>query len=97
MADRRTRSTRPPAAGKIARMNAGHANAMLLCRKAFSKAIDITSASLTSIDRYGFEIPAQTQEGPRPVRLAFAKPVSTPEGAHATVISMLRDARSKLS
>ena len=33
----------------------------------------------------------------RPVRLAFTKPVSTPEEARAALISMLKDARNKLA
>ena len=62
---------RPPAS--IAHMNADHADAMVLYCKAFSKATEITSASMTGIDRYGFEMSAKTAEGPRPVRLAFAR------------------------
>jgi hypothetical protein len=86
----------PSAAGVIAHMNADHADAMVLYCKAFSKATDVTSASMTGIDRYGFEMSAKTKEGPRPVRLAFAKPVDTPEDARAALISMLKDARSRL-
>ena len=67
------------AAGIIAHMNADHAEAMVLYCKAFSKATEITSASMTGIDRYGFEMSARTTQGPRPVRLAFASPISTPE------------------
>jgi putative heme iron utilization protein len=52
---------------------------------------------MTGIDRYGFELSAKTNEGPRPVRLAFAKPVSTPEEAHAALIAMLTNARSRLA
>jgi putative heme iron utilization protein len=37
-----------------------------------------------------------TLEGRRPVRLAFAGPVSTPEEVRAALISMLKDARSKV-
>ena len=51
---------------------------------------------MTGVDRYGFEMSAKTPEGPRPVRLAFAKPVSTPEEVRAALISMVKDARSKL-
>jgi hypothetical protein len=47
--------------------------------KAFSKATEIASASMTGIDGYGFEMSAKTNDGPRPVRLASPKPVSTPE------------------
>jgi putative heme iron utilization protein len=86
----------PSAGGMIAHMNADHADAMVLYCKAFSKATSITSASMTGIDRYGFEMSAKTREGPRPVRLAFARPVDTPEDAHATLIAMLQDARRKL-
>lgn len=86
----------PSAAGIIAHMNADHADAMVLYGKAFSKATDIAAASMTGIDRYGFEMSATTKEGPRPVRLAFANPVGTPEEARAALISMLQDARSKL-
>ena len=85
----------PSAAGIIAHMNADHPDAMVLYCKAFSKATEITSATMTAIDRYGFEMSAKTNEGPRPVRLAFARPVSTPEDARAALISMLKDARSK--
>ena len=77
-------------------MNADHADAMVLYCKAFSKATESTSARMTGIDRYGFEMSAKTREGPRPIRLAFTTPVSTPEDARAALISMLNDARSKL-
>ncbi len=65
----------PSAAGIIAHMNADHADAMVLYCKAFSKATEITSASMTGIDRYGFEMSAKTREGPRPIRLAFTTPI----------------------
>src|SRR5688500_3385088 len=86
----------PSAAGIIAHMNADHADAMVLYCRAFSKATEITSASMTGIDRYGFEMSAKTSQGLRPVRLGFARPVSTPEDARAVLIAMLKDARSKL-
>ena len=86
----------PSAVATIAHMNADHADALVLYCKALSKATEITSASMTAIDRYGFEISAKTKEGPRPVRLAFAKPVSTPEEARAALIAMLQDARRKM-
>lgn len=86
----------PSAAGVIAHMNADHADAVVLYCRAFSKATGIASASMTGIDRYGFEMSAKTEEGPRLVRLAFAKPVTSPEEARGALISMLNDARSRL-
>jgi putative heme iron utilization protein len=84
------------AAGITIHMNADHADAMGLYCKAFSKATDLTSATMTGIDRYGFEMSANTKEGPRPIRLAFAKPVSTPDEARAALVAKLQDARRKL-
>ncbi len=69
---------------------------MVLYCRAFSKATDVTVASMTGIDRYGFEMSAATAEGPRPIRLAFARPVSTPEDARVALVAMVKDARSKL-
>jgi putative heme iron utilization protein len=86
----------PSAAGTIAHMNADHADAMVLYCKAFSKATDISSAKMTGVDRYGFDMSAKTLEGPRPVRVAFARPVSTPEQVRAALVALVKDARSRL-
>ena len=87
----------PSAAGIIAHMNSDHADALVLYCKAFSKATEITSASMTGIDQYGFEMSAKTDKGPRPVRLAFTTPVRTPQEARAALIAKLNDARAKLA
>ena len=86
----------PHAAGAIAHMNADHADAMVLYCKAFSKATDVTEATMTGLDRYGFEMSAQTPEGPRPVRVAFAGPIETPGEARAALVAMVKDARARL-
>ncbi len=80
------------AAGIVAHMNDDHPDAMVKYCKAFSKATDLTAASMTGVDRYGFEMSAVTAEGPRPVRLAFAAPVKTSLEVRAALVSMLRDA-----
>jgi len=85
------------AAGVITHMNDDHADAMMLYCKAFSKATDISAASMTGVDRYGFEMSAVTTEGPRPVRLAFPEAVATADGARAALIAMLKAARTKLN
>ena len=84
------------AAGTLAHMNADHADVLVLYCKAFTKATDIASATMTGVDRYGFEMSAKTTKGPRPVRVAFAKPVSTPEEVRAALITMAKDARARL-
>ena len=67
------------AAGVVTHMNADHADAMVDYCVAFSKATEVASATMTNIDRYGFEMSAVTSEGPRPVRLAFPQAVTTPQ------------------
>ena len=61
-----------------------------------SKAINVTSATMTGVDRYGFEMSAKTPEGPRPIRLAFAHPVTTPDELRAALVARAKDARSRL-
>lgn len=83
-------------ADAVAHMNADHAEAMVLCCKAFSRATDVTAATMTGVDRYGFEMSAKTAQGPRPVRVAFPEPVNTPDELRAALIAMVKDARSRL-
>jgi len=87
----------PFAAGAIAHMNADHAEAMVLYCKAFSKATEVTSATMSGVDRYGFDMSAKTPEGPRPVRVAFVRPVTTPDELRAAMVAMAKDARSRLA
>jgi putative heme iron utilization protein len=84
-------------ASTVAHMNADHADALVLYCKAFSRATAVDFATMTGIDRYGFDMSARTAEGPRTVRVAFAHPVSTPEEARAALITMVKDARARLS
>jgi heme iron utilization protein len=87
---------RAAAAGIVLHMNEDHADALVLYCRAFSKAVSCEAASMTGIDRYGFEMSASTGAGPRPVRVAFPSPVSTPDEARRALITLLRDARAKL-
>lgn len=84
------------AEGVIAHMNADHSDALVDYCRAFSRATDVTSVSMTGVDRYGFEMSAVTADGPRPIRLAFAAPVESPDAARQALIEMLKHARMKL-
>jgi putative heme iron utilization protein len=86
----------PYAEGAIAHMNADHKDAMVLYCRAFSKATTASAATMTGVDRYGFDLSAMTAEGPRPVRVAFDQPVSTPEELRARLVTMASDARARL-
>ena len=80
----------------ISHMNNEHADAMVLYCKAFTKATGVAAATMTSVDRYGFEMSAMTTEGPRPVRLAFPSPVNTSQEVRAALVAMLNQARTQL-
>ena len=75
-------------------MNEDHADTMVLYCKSFSRAVDATAAVMTSIDRYGFEMSATTAAGPRPIRVAFSSPISTPEDARSALVTLAKQARN---
>jgi putative heme iron utilization protein len=87
----------PAAAGIISHMNDDHAEAMVLYCRAFSRATDITAATMTGVDRYGFEMSAITADGPRPVRLAFPSPAATPDAVRVAMVAMVKEARARLA
>ena len=80
----------------IKHMNDDHSDALILYCKTMSKATDTSEAVMTGIDRYGFEISANTNLGQRPIRLAFDNEVSTPDEARKELVMMVKKAR-KLS
>jgi heme iron utilization protein len=82
------------APGILEHMNADHAAALLdYCRR-FTRATDATAARMTSVDRYGFEMSVTTGKGPRPVRLAFSRPISTPAEAREELVAFAKRARA---
>ena len=54
---------------------------------------DAESATMTSVDRYGFDMAVKTSAGPRATRLAFPAPVATAEDVRAAMVAMVGLAR----
>ena len=79
--------------GIIEHMNEDHVDAMALLCRTFSKAKEAEQVTMSSVDRYGFEMSVVTAQGPRPVRLAFPAPVEEPDGARQALIALVREAR----
>ncbi len=77
----------------IEHMNEDHTDTMVLYCKTMSKATDTTEASMTGIDRYGFEMSAMTGQGPRPIRLGFGNEVKDAEEARKELVRMANKAR----
>jgi len=65
---------------------------VLLCEN-MSKATSTSDATMTSIDRYGFEMLAVTKQGDKKIRLAFKEEVSTPDDARMALVSLVKEAR----
>lgn len=86
----------PHAAAILEHMNQDHADALPLYCQAFSRAGQVPSASMTSIDRYGFEMSVPTGEGPRPVRVAFPAPIASKADARRVLVALLQQARSQI-
>jgi putative heme iron utilization protein len=77
-------------------MNDGNRDALLLYCRALARNGDVSEATMTAIDRLGFEMTAKTPDGPRSIRLAFAEPIMTPTQARRVLATMLHEARTKL-
>ena len=78
-------------------MNADHHDTLALYCRAFSQAKDTTAAVMTEVDRYGFEMSATTAAGPRPIRLGFSQPLSTPEEVRKEMVVLAKKARQQSS
>jgi len=85
------------AAGILEHMNEDHAETMVLYCRTFSRATDTSAARMTCVDRYGFEMSATTDKGPRPIRLGFSQPVSTAEAVRAELVELAKRARTEQS
>ena len=78
----------------IEHMNDDHRDAMIILCQKMSKAIDTTDAVMVAIDRYGFEMSAVTEDGERPIRLAFDNQASNSEEARVEIITLVKRARA---
>jgi heme iron utilization protein len=84
------------AAGILKHMNGDHADAVLAYGRALAGIGEATAATMTTVDRYGFEIAATTPTGPRAARLEFDAPVATADDVRRVLVAMVKRARSAL-
>ncbi|MCU0687343.1 MAG: DUF2470 domain-containing protein [Polyangiaceae bacterium] len=82
------------AAGILAHMNSDHANAVLAYATSLAKMPGASAATMTAVDRYGFELAVVTPEGPRATRLAFDEPVATTDEVRRAMVAMIKRARA---
>jgi putative heme iron utilization protein len=82
-----------PAAGLVEHMNADHAGSLVLMARVLGGRPDATTAVMTAVDRYGFELVAGGPEGRGAIRLGFAGPVAQPTEVRREFIRLVREAR----
>jgi heme iron utilization protein len=82
------------AAGILSHMNEDHADAMLAYARALAKIPEATAATMTAVDRYGFEMAVTTPAGPRAARLGFEAPLSTTDEVRRAMVAMVKAARA---
>ncbi len=74
-------------------MNEDHADALVLLVS--RRGLEAVEASMTSIDRLGFNAKAKTKEGYKGLRIPFPTPVSNAEETRRTLVAMVREARGE--
>jgi hypothetical protein len=85
------------AAAILAHMNGDHGDAMLAYARGLVKAIDASAATMTAVDRYGFDLAITTPRGPRAARLAFDAPVATSDEVRRAMVALVKSARAALA
>jgi putative heme iron utilization protein len=80
------------AGGIIVHMNADHKDALILLART-SAGIVSQEATMTSVDRLGFQVRLKTTEGMRGVRIGFTRGVRNANEARKVLVEMVQQAR----
>jgi heme iron utilization protein len=80
------------AAGIISHMNADHAEALVLLARSFA-GIAAQEATMSSVDRLGFQVRLKTVDGIRGARIAFLREATDSDEARKVLVEMVRQAR----
>ena len=82
------------AAGIIEHMNADHADAQVLFCRHLAGRLDTTEATMSAVDRYGFEMIAVGPTGRAAVRLGFPQECVTAVQVRQAMVTLVADARA---
>lgn len=83
------------AARIISHMNDDHGDAQVLYCRYLAGREDTTSASMSGVDRYGFDMIAVGPSGRAAVRIAFDEPCDDVTAARAAIVAMAEEARRR--
>jgi putative heme iron utilization protein len=84
------------AAGIIEHMNADHVDAQILFCRHFLGRPDTSDASMSAVDRYGFDMIAVGPTGRAAVRLGFPEECTTGDEVRRAMMAMVNEARAAL-
>lgn len=79
----------------IQHMNADHKDALVLLAREFAH-IESQEATMTTVDRLGFQVRLKMQDGIRGARIAFLREVSNPAETRKVLVEMVQQARSEV-
>jgi len=85
------------AAGIIEHMNADHAEAQVLFCRHLAGRPETTDATMSAVDRYGFEMVAVSPAGRAAVRLGFPEQCTTGDQVRRAMVALVADARALAS
>jgi heme iron utilization protein len=80
------------AQGILDHMNADHSDSLVLLTKVHAK-LETEAATMTSVDRLGFHVRAQTPTGIKGARISFLREVANPADTRSVLVEMVRQAR----
>jgi heme iron utilization protein len=83
------------AAGIIEHMNADHGDAQVLYCRHLAGRPDTTEATMSAVDRYGFEMITVGAAGRAAVRLGFPAPCATGDEVRQAMVAMVGEARRR--
>jgi hypothetical protein len=87
----------PAAEGILAHMNQDHADSVLSYARGLARVSDATAATMTAVDRYGFELSLKTPRGPKVARLGFEVEVRSSDEVRKAMVAMVKAARAALA
>ena len=78
----------------IQHMNADHKDSLVLLARKFAR-IESQEATMTAVDRLGFQVRVKTQDGIRGARIAFLREVGNSAETRKVLVEMVQQARSQ--
>jgi hypothetical protein len=80
--------------GIVEHMNADHRDSLILLARS-NAGVVAEEATMTSVDRLGFQVRLKTAEGVRGLRIAFLREVKSTEEARSVLVEMVEKARQR--